>query len=53
MLCLPGSPRPDPVQLEDLTESSKISWPANPVDQAFVIGASRAVFGDGLAPAAV
>lgn len=43
----------DPVQLEDLTESSQISWPANPLLQPFVIGASRAVFGEGLAPGAV
>lgn len=43
----------DPVQLEDLTESRQISWPANPLLQPFVIGASRPVFGQGLAPGAV
>lgn len=41
------------LQFEDLTERSEISWPANPVDQAFVTGASWALFGEGLAPGAV
>lgn len=51
MLCLPSSPLcqiPTP-QFEDLTERSEISWPANPVDQAFVAGAGWALFGEGLA----
>ena len=41
------------LQFEDLTESSEISWPANPTDQPFVTGASWALFGEGLAPGAV
>lgn len=40
------------LQFEDLTDRSEISWPANPVDQAFVTGASWALFGEGLAPGA-
>lgn len=41
------------LQFEDLTERSEISWPANPVDQAFVTGASWSLFGKGLALGAV
>lgn len=41
------------LQLEDLTERSEISWPANPADKAFVTGASWALFGEGLAVGAV
>lgn len=37
------------LQFEDLTERSEMSWPVNPVDQAFVTGASWALFGEGLA----
>lgn len=40
-------------QFEDLTERSEISLPANPMDQAFVTGASWALFGEGLALGAV
>lgn len=40
-------------QFEDLTERNEISWPANPADQAFVTGASWALFGKGLALRAV
>lgn len=37
------------LQFEDLTERSEISWPVNPVDQAFVTRAGWALFGEGLA----
>lgn len=40
-------------QFEDLTERSEISWLANPADQAFVTGASWALFGKGLGLGAV
>lgn len=55
MLCLPGlfSARSYSSNLRDLTERSKIRWPVNPADQAFVTGASWALFGKGLALGAV